>query len=91
MNGYIFVFGGDNSGGVGTWEIRNQGGALVSSGSLAATEDGATAALQSTTNVLIVGGATNPYTWLLYSPTGSLVSSGSMSNDHAAGHSQTHF
>lgn len=90
-NGNIFIFGASSGGGSGTWEIRDQSGNFIGTGNLNTAEGGATAAVQSTGNVMIVGGGTFPNVWQSYTATGAFVSSGSLADNRAAGHSQTHF
>ena len=79
------------AGATSTWEIRDQNGNFVATGSLFDQRAGAGVSVLSNGNVLIVGGSLCPACWEIRPPSGTLVSSGSTFDTRYGGLSLTHF
>lgn len=105
-NGNVFVFGScfemnpeppdpnscGTNGSPSSWEIRDQNGNFVATGSLLDTRDTAGAVVLSNGNIFITGGSSDPGSWEIRSGTnGSLVSQGSLFDTRYGGHTLTHF
>jgi hypothetical protein len=74
-----------------TWEIRNQNGTFVATGSLYDQRAGAGAAVLSNGNIFITGGGLCPGCWEIWTQSGEFVSLGSLFDTRYGGHTLTHF
>ena len=74
-----------------TWEIRDQSGTFVATGSLLDQRAGAGATILSNGNIFITGGGLCPACWEIWTQSGQFVSTGSLLDTRYGGHSLTHF
>ncbi len=80
-----------NIGSPSTWEVRDQNGNFVRTGSLFNQRTGAGVALLSNGNIFITGGSLCASCWEIWTQNGQFVSLGSLFNTRYGGHSLTHF